>query len=141
MFGCEAIYLDDRLVLVLADGDEPWNGVIVPTERELQPEIRALWPTLEPHPILGKWLYVSRSNEDFESVAQAVVERLRRGDSRLGTIPKPRRSRRTGPGRGKGRSGRTDPAQSAHPDRGSAESRAGEWKAPEKGGHLDPAAA
>ena len=27
MFGCDAAYLDDMLYLVVADRDEPWNGV------------------------------------------------------------------------------------------------------------------
>ncbi|KAG1258648.1 hypothetical protein G6F65_015509 [Rhizopus arrhizus] len=28
MFGCDAAYLDDMLYLVVADRDEPWNGVM-----------------------------------------------------------------------------------------------------------------
>ena len=33
MFGCRGCYLYGRLVLVLAAREEPWNGLLVPTEK------------------------------------------------------------------------------------------------------------
>lgn len=41
MFGCKGCYLHGRLVLVLAArGKEPWNGLLVPTERRHHPSLR-----------------------------------------------------------------------------------------------------
>jgi hypothetical protein len=91
MFGCEAAYFNDRLVLVLADSGEPWNGLLVPTERKFHPSIQKEFPDLTPHPILGKWLYFSQSGENFEVVAIKIVEYLQSGDPRFGVNPKPKK--------------------------------------------------
>lgn len=91
MFGCEAAYLGEKLVLVLADGKEPWNGMMVPAEKDQQPSLIAQWPVLSPHPILGKWLYLSVADSSFEEIALSVVERIRRGDPRFGTVPVPKK--------------------------------------------------
>ena len=34
MFGCDAAYVDGLLCLVVADRDEPWNGLLVCTSQE-----------------------------------------------------------------------------------------------------------
>jgi hypothetical protein len=96
MFGCKAVYLDGRMVLCLADKDEPWRGVLVPMEREHQPAVIADRAALAPHPILPKWLYLSEGVDSFEADAQWLVQRIRRRDPRIGIIPpstkrKPRR--------------------------------------------------
>ncbi len=91
MFGCRAGYLDDRLVLVLADTQEPWNGVLIPTERSFHPDIRKEFPETTPHPVLGKWLYISQNSPSFETVASDLVELILRGDLRFGVAPKPKK--------------------------------------------------
>jgi hypothetical protein len=98
MFGCLAAYLHGRLMLVLADGDEPWNGVLVPTSWDSHRSLIEDFPALSPHPVLGKWLYLPQSHEDFESVAQELTELARSGDIRLGVEPKERRVKRNGQG-------------------------------------------
>jgi hypothetical protein len=95
MFGCEAAYLDGKLVLVLAAGEEPWNGVMIPTEREFHSSVIQEWPSLRSHKILGKWLYLSQTHRDFEGTATAVVGRILARDPRFGTNPKPRKKRRS----------------------------------------------
>lgn len=98
MFGCEACYLDGRMVLVLADSKEPWSGVLIPTEREHHEKLIKDFPMLEPHPILPKWLYLSQRDSDFEATTQILVERARKRDPLIGIEPgkkkKPRRSKR-----------------------------------------------
>lgn len=94
MFGCRGCYLFGRLVLVLAArGEEPWNGLLVPTERRHQPALRRNHKQLIIHPVLKKWLYLPESNEDFEESARALVESIRANDVRIGVEPKgkPRR--------------------------------------------------
>lgn len=89
MFGGKAIYVDGRFVLFLAAKDEPWRGVLVPTERIHQPPLIADRPALAPHPILPKWLYLPESSADFEDDAAWLVARIRQRDPRIGIEPKP----------------------------------------------------
>ncbi len=93
MFGCQSGYLNDRLVLVLADSDEPWNGILIPTERANHLSLMSLneaFQELSPHPVLGKWLYLSQGSRLFEEVAGKVVAMILAGDQRIGVEPKPK---------------------------------------------------
>ena len=95
MFGCEAAYLNGRLMLVLAAGQEPWNGVLIATAREFHPALQEQWKRLVSHPVLGKWLYLSQSDPEFEAIATAVVASILQGDPRIGVEPKPRKPKKT----------------------------------------------
>ena len=95
MFGTRAAYLDGRLVLCFCARQEPWRGVLVCTEREHQASLRAEFPSLLPHPILPKWLYLPESSDAFESIATRLVRAARARDPRLGIIsPKGKTTRR-----------------------------------------------
>ena len=94
MFGCEACYLHGRLALVLAEGDEPWNGLLIPTERDCHASVTQDFKGVVQHPVLKKWLYISQSSEDFESIASDIVEAVRMNDPRLGVEPKERALKR-----------------------------------------------
>jgi len=89
MFGCRVCYVHGRLMLVLAEGEEPWNGVMVCTAREHHAELIREFPRLVSHPVLGKWLYLSLGHEDFEDSGAgsdclpASVKALQRRTSRL----------------------------------------------------------
>lgn len=74
MFGCDAAYLHDKLYLVVADKAEPWSGLLVCTSKEHHATLKAQLPALRPHPILGKWLYISQSNPLFEPTAKRLTE-------------------------------------------------------------------
>ncbi len=88
MFGCQACYLHGRLALVLADGDEPWNGLLIPTDHQFHDAIRQDFKDVIRHPVLKKWLYLSQSSEDFETVASDIVEAVRVDDLRFGVEPR-----------------------------------------------------
>ena len=87
MFGGRAVHFGGRFVLYLAWKEEPWRGVLVPTEREHQPSLIAEFPALAPHPILSKWLYLPENATTFEIDAARLVALIRRLDPRLGVIP------------------------------------------------------
>jgi hypothetical protein len=91
MFGSRAAYFNDLLVLVLCDGEEPWRGVLVPTERESHAALIAEFPALASHPVLGKWLYLPESAASFERDAQRLVRCIRALDARIGVVPERRR--------------------------------------------------
>lgn len=94
MFGALAGYFNGLLVLVLCDNDEePWRGVLVPTERESHAALIAEFPAISSHAVLGKWLYLPERASSFESDAQRIVERIRRLDPRIGVIPERKRQR------------------------------------------------
>ena len=94
MFGCLACYVRGRLVLVLADRDPPWDGVLVPTGREHHDALRALVPALRVHPVLGKWLYLAAAEDAFEREARHLAELARADDPRVGVEPTARQGRR-----------------------------------------------
>jgi hypothetical protein len=90
MFGTKVAYLDGQLMLCFAARKEPWRGLLVCTDRERQPALRAEFPLLAPHPILPKWLYLPEADEGFERVAARLVQLARERDPRLGVAPRPR---------------------------------------------------
>jgi len=94
MFGCLALYLHGRLVLVLADGEEPWNGLLVPTDHRFHESICREFPGTVQHPVLKKWLYLPLGCEDFESSAAEIAEAARIGDERFGVEPKERKTKK-----------------------------------------------
>jgi|SRR5688572_6787800 hypothetical protein len=92
MFGCLACYAHGKLMLVLAGGDPPWDGVLVPTAREHHDPLRAAFPDLRAHPILSKWLYLAASNDGFEREARRLAARARAEDPLIGVEPTARRA-------------------------------------------------
>lgn len=105
MFGARAVYLDGKLALAFCARMEPWRGVLVCTERAEQASLRAAFPSLIPHPILTKWLYLAEEVDDFERVAAQLVGLVRRRDPRIGIVPPPKKSsgRKSGPPQAPGR--------------------------------------
>jgi hypothetical protein len=91
MFGCVGCYWMGRLVLVLADRGEPWQGLLVPTERSFQASLLEDFAALRVHPILGKWLYLSESRARFAAAAAALVLGIAGADTRFGVEPPIRR--------------------------------------------------
>jgi len=94
MFGTKVVYLGGRLMLCFSAKAEPWRGLLVCTERENHESLLALFPSLSPHPILPKWLYLPEAADDFERVAEQLVRLARERDPRIGVVPRPKRSRR-----------------------------------------------
>jgi len=94
MFGCDAAYIDGLLCLVAADRDEPWNGLLVCTSQERHVALIDEMPALLPHPVLGKWLYVSQDDPAFETIAERITALVLARDPRVGVEPKPRRARK-----------------------------------------------
>lgn len=88
MFGCLAIYLHGRLSLLLSSGEEPWNGLLIPTDHQCHDSIRQDFYDVVQHPVLKKWLYLREASENFETVAQDIVEALKLNDMRFGVEPK-----------------------------------------------------
>ena len=93
MFGCEAAYVDGMLRLVVADRGEPWNGLLVCTSHDHHADLIEEMPTLRPHAVLGKWLYVSQDDPSFEDIADRITNLVLARDARVGVESKPRHRR------------------------------------------------
>jgi hypothetical protein len=94
MFGTKVAYIDGKLVLCFSAKAEPWRGVLVCTDRMEHASLMAQLPALVPHPILGKWLYLPESADEFERVAEHLVVLAKRRDPRIGVIPQAKRRKR-----------------------------------------------
>jgi hypothetical protein len=93
LFSFDAAYLGGRLYVAVKDGKEPWSGLLVCTSRERHAALLSDFPQLTPHKVLGKWLYISQSHPEFESVAVEIVALTLKRDPRLGVDPATRRQR------------------------------------------------
>jgi hypothetical protein len=111
MFGGLAVYLFNRLMLVLVEptktGRWTWHGVLVCTDRAHQPAIVAEFPDLTPHDVLKKWLYIDSRHRHFEPTIERVVHAIARDDARFGIHPAERVERR-GSSRRRARRGRSN---------------------------------
>lgn len=87
MFGCLAYYIGGRLVLVTAAHEKPWKGLLVPTSKEFHASLRKEIPALKKHPVLGKWLYLAESGDDFEENAGKIIWLIQSRDPRVGVEP------------------------------------------------------
>jgi hypothetical protein len=97
MSGGQAIYFRGEFILFLAAKAEPWHGVRVPPKREFQAALIESLPTLSPHPVLPKWLYLPEVTDTFEADAEWLVARAQQDDVRIGIIPPQKKLRRTQP--------------------------------------------
>ena len=100
MFGGLAVYYGNKMVAVLVEDpksttwakkdykEEIWYGVMIPTSKEWQLELKKLIPALKPHLLLKKWLYLSARGEDFESDMEKILSLIKKRDHRIGIFPK-----------------------------------------------------
>jgi hypothetical protein len=99
MFGCLAIYVKDKIVLILRDKltNIADNGVWLATAEEHHPSLRREFPNMRSIQLLGKpmtgWQVLPADAPDFESAALRACELVLAGDPRIGKIPNSRTSR------------------------------------------------
>jgi hypothetical protein len=99
MFGCLAIYVKDKIVLILRDKPTITadNGVWVATTQEHHQSLRHEFPSMRSIQVLGKpvtgWQVLPVDAPDFESAALRACELVLAGDPRIGKIPGARTSK------------------------------------------------
>lgn len=99
MFGGLALYYQGQLKLVLMENPgettyrgrsyeyDIWNGLLVCTERSSHDSLLKQIPSLVPHPVLPKWLYLPFAREGWEDVAETLTRLVRGADPRIGVWP------------------------------------------------------
>ena len=104
MFGCLAIYVEDKIVLILREKDKPDqttdNGVWLATTEEHHQSLRRDFPSMRSIKVLGKkvtgWQVLPSDAEDFEEAALRSCELVLAGDPRIGKVPGARRAKPSG---------------------------------------------
>src|SRR5579872_1455129 len=99
MFGCLAIYVKDKIVLILRDKPKSTadNGVWLATTQEHHQSLRREFPNMRSIQVLGKrvtgWQVLPVDASDCESAALRACELVLAGDLRIGKIPGARMSK------------------------------------------------
>ena len=97
MFGCLAIYVNDKIVLILRDkqGPSPDNGVWLATTQDHHESLRREFPNMRSIEVLGKkvtgWQVLPSDAEDFEQAALHACVLVLARDPRIGKVPGARR--------------------------------------------------
>lgn len=98
MFGCLAIYVKDKIVLILRDkpASKADNGVWLATTKEHHASLRGEFPNMRSIRVLGKkvtgWQALPADAPDFEESALRACELIAAGDPRIGKVPAARRA-------------------------------------------------
>src|SRR4029077_2277430 len=93
MFGCLAIYVKDKIVLILRDKPKSTadNGVWLATTQEHHESLRREFPNMRSIQVLGKkvtgWQVLPVDAPDFESAALRACELIVARDPRIGKVP------------------------------------------------------
>jgi hypothetical protein len=99
MFGCLAVYVDEKIVLILRDkqGESADNGVWLATTEEHHESLRREFPEMRSIQIFRKkvtgWQVLPADAPDFEEAALRACELVAARDPRIGKVPGARRSR------------------------------------------------
>jgi len=94
MFGCLAVYVRGKIVLVLRHKEEanPDNGVWLATTKDHHASLRRDFPNMRSIAVLGKavtgWQVLPADAPDFEESALRACELVAAGDPRIGKIPR-----------------------------------------------------
>jgi hypothetical protein len=101
MFGCLAVYIGDKIVMVLRDRRVPEadNGVWLATTQEHHESLRAEFPNMRSIQVLRKkvtgWQVLPADAPDFEEAALRACELILARDPRIGKVPASRRAARS----------------------------------------------
>lgn len=93
MFGCLAIYVGEKIVLILRDKPkfEADNGVWLATTQEHHASLQREFPNMRSIGVLGAkvtgWQILPSDAPDFEESALRACELVLAGDERIGKIP------------------------------------------------------
>lgn len=105
MFGCLAVYVGEKIVLILRDKPSYTadNGVWLATTHEHHEGLRREFPSLRSIQLLGKevtgWQVLPADSSHFESDAMRACELVIAGDPRIGKVPGARGVKKVKPGK------------------------------------------
>src|ERR1700732_3109879 len=101
MFGCLAVYVQDKIVLILRDKRDGTadNGVWLATTEEHHQSLRREFPNMRSIQAFGKkvtgWQVLPADTKDFEEAAMRACELIVARDPRIGKVRGERRASRS----------------------------------------------
>jgi hypothetical protein len=102
MFGCHAVYIEDKIVFVLRDKGDPKcdDGVWIATTVEHHEALRAEFPSMRSIRVLAGggatgWQILPADAADFEESVMRACRLVCKRDVRIGKVPKPRGARKS----------------------------------------------
>ena len=102
MFGCLAVYVDDKIVFILRDKRDKTadNGVWLATTEQHHESLRREFPNMRSIQVTGKkmtgWQVLPSDTPDFEQAALHACELVVSRDPRIGKVPGKRQPRTEG---------------------------------------------
>ena len=100
MFGCLAIYVEEKIVLILRERQDSKadNGVWLATTADHHESLRHEFPNMRSIKLFGPkvtgWQVLPTDSSDFEEAALRACALIRAGDARIGKVPKKRITRK-----------------------------------------------
>jgi len=101
MFGCHAVYVGGKIVLILRDkpGSHGDNGVWIATTKDHHQSLKKLFPSMRSISVLGKgvtgWQVLPATADDFEESVLRVCGLVRKHDARIGKVPQAKRRKQS----------------------------------------------
>src|SRR5215216_842192 len=97
MFGFFALYIDEKIILVLRQRKESpskngvWIATTIQHHESLKKDLPSMRSISKNHadPTETEWQVIPFDADDFESSVIKACEFIKRGDPRIGRIPKP----------------------------------------------------
>jgi hypothetical protein len=98
MFGCTAVYVEEKIVFVLRDRKDADDGVWVATTKEHHGSLRRELPNLRSIAVFGVgetgWQVLPSDADDFEESVLRACALVRAGDKRIGKVPKAKKPKK-----------------------------------------------
>lgn len=100
MFGCYGVYIGEKIVLALRSRDSHTddNGVWIATKPEHHAGLKKILPSMRSIYVLGggsdtNWQIIPAEADDFEESAIKICSLIKKGDPRIGNIPKAKKKK------------------------------------------------
>jgi hypothetical protein len=99
MFGCHAIYVRNKIVVILRrkSATDPDNGVWIATLPEHHATLKKDFPSMRSIEVFGGgttgWQNLPEDADDFEENVFKVCDLILKGDVRIGKIPKKKKAK------------------------------------------------
>lgn len=98
MFGCHAIYVSNKIVLILRKKENDVdNGVWVATTTDHHESLRKIFPSMRSIKLFGEgesgWQVIPWDADDFEESVNLACDLILKNDPRIGKIPKPKKKK------------------------------------------------
>jgi hypothetical protein len=100
MFGCYGIYIGEKIVLAVRSKDSHTddNGVWIATKPEHHEALKKIFPSMRSIYALGgggqtNWQIIPEQADDFEESVMKICSLIKKGDPRIGNIPKAKKKK------------------------------------------------